>query len=63
MRIRRIPKTETLGYCHDCHNRARIEVTSRIALRSACAIDAVASWSRTYPESSSATAKMATVRN
>ncbi|HKD45105.1 MAG TPA: hypothetical protein VKD24_05565 [Candidatus Angelobacter sp.] len=27
MKARRIPSTETLGYCHDCHNRARIEVT------------------------------------
>jgi hypothetical protein len=27
MKIHRIPTTETLGYCHDCHNRARIEVT------------------------------------
>lgn len=27
MTIRRIPKTETLGYCHDCHNRSRIVIT------------------------------------
>jgi hypothetical protein len=27
MKIHSIPKTETLGYCHDCHNRARLEVT------------------------------------
>jgi hypothetical protein len=27
MKIRRIPNTETLGYCHDCHNRAHLEVT------------------------------------
>ena len=27
MKIRRIPNTETLGYCRDCHNRARLEVT------------------------------------
>jgi hypothetical protein len=27
MKIRRIPKTETLGYCHGCHNRAALEVT------------------------------------
>jgi len=27
MKARRIPPTETSGYCHDCHNRARLEVT------------------------------------
>lgn len=27
MTIRRISKTSTLGYCHDCHNRAHLEVT------------------------------------
>ena len=27
MKVRHIPNTESLGYCHDCHNRARIEVT------------------------------------
>jgi len=27
MKARRIPATETSGYCHDCHNRARIEVS------------------------------------
>ena len=27
MKICHTPKTETLGYCHDCHNRARLEVT------------------------------------
>ena len=27
MKVRRVPKIETLGYCHDCHNRSRIVVT------------------------------------
>ena len=27
MKARRLDPGETLGYCHDCHNRARIEVT------------------------------------
>jgi len=27
MRVRRIPDTETYGYCNDCHNRARVELT------------------------------------
>jgi hypothetical protein len=27
MKARRLTAGETLGYCHDCHNRARIEVT------------------------------------
>jgi hypothetical protein len=27
MKIHRISNTETLSYCHDCHNRARIEVS------------------------------------
>ena len=27
MKIHRIPKTEALGYCHGCHNRAAFELT------------------------------------
>ena len=27
MKARRLTASETLGYCHDCHNRAHIEVT------------------------------------
>jgi hypothetical protein len=27
MNIHRIPKTEHLGYCHGCHNRAAFELT------------------------------------
>lgn len=27
MKARRISSTETLGYCHDCHNRAKIVVS------------------------------------
>jgi hypothetical protein len=27
MKIRRIPKEENVGFCHDCHNRAQLEVT------------------------------------
>jgi ribosomal protein S27E len=27
MKTRRLSKTETLGYCHDCHNRAHLEIT------------------------------------
>jgi hypothetical protein len=27
MKVRRILKTETLGYCHGCHNRAALELT------------------------------------
>jgi hypothetical protein len=27
MKVRRLSPTETLGYCHDCHNRAHLEVT------------------------------------
>jgi hypothetical protein len=27
MKIHRIPKTEPLGYCHGCHNRAAFELT------------------------------------
>jgi len=27
MKVRRILATETRGYCHDCHNRAHLEVT------------------------------------
>jgi hypothetical protein len=27
MKTRRIEKPETRGYCHDCHNRAALEVT------------------------------------
>jgi len=27
MRIKRIPKDEMRGPCHDCHNRAEFEVT------------------------------------
>jgi hypothetical protein len=26
MKIRFIPKSETLGYCHGCHNRAAVEI-------------------------------------
>jgi hypothetical protein len=26
MKIHRIPKTEALGYCHGCHNRAAFEL-------------------------------------
>ena len=37
MKVRRLDKvTEPLGYCHDCHNRAVVEVTfgaGRPALR------------------------------
>jgi hypothetical protein len=27
LKARRLTASETLGYCQDCHNRARIEVT------------------------------------
>jgi hypothetical protein len=27
MKIHRIPQTETLGYCHGCHNRAAFDLT------------------------------------
>jgi len=27
MKARRLGPTDTLGYCHDCHNRARIMVS------------------------------------
>jgi hypothetical protein len=27
MKIHHIPNTEVFGYCHDCHNRAHLEVT------------------------------------
>lgn len=27
MTIRRIPKTEILGYSHDCHSRVQTEIT------------------------------------
>jgi hypothetical protein len=27
MKVRRLSTNETLGYCHDCHNRAHLEVT------------------------------------
>ena len=27
MKVHRIPQTETLGYCHDCHSRAQTEMT------------------------------------
>jgi hypothetical protein len=27
MNIHRIPRTEALGYCHGCHNRAAFELT------------------------------------
>jgi hypothetical protein len=27
MKIRHIPKSEALGYCHGCHNRAVVELT------------------------------------
>jgi len=43
MKIRRIPKTETLGYCHDCHNRARSRSLSRTGLQFAYATVAAAS--------------------
>ena len=36
MKIRRIPKEENRGYCHDCHSTAAIEITfgsKRPALR------------------------------
>jgi len=26
LRFRRIPTTETRGFCHDCHNTARVEI-------------------------------------
>ena len=38
MRMRPIPKTETRGFCHDCHNRAHVEISfsHRVPIRLCC---------------------------